>query len=260
MEGQGSREGSAGEEVGPEGSEGFDAMVEAIEEAERRQRLRGGLYALAAMLVVGVAVWSWMTYREDLYVPKVDLEEANQSTWERTNDPQCRGFIEEVGRIGEEFREYEDTIEGTLMSSDEEQIEELMGWFERMRGRLERAEASSAEANFRYEQSPRELGDWFDSVYRVMSYFEKLGEERLASLRGEDEGGVLVEGPGVGEEPAEREPLEDRVAAGLLSMNDGFQSFRVWHRASAHPCGAAEPGETPWRADEGSQGTQVDAR
>ena len=96
------------------------------------------------------------------------------------------------------------------------------------------------------------MREWFKGVdveLRLLDLQAEMQQKRLeAKARGETF--VPLEkkkkrGKIVGEKKKKRTPGE-KVDAAVLQLYDLFANFRVWHTASEHPCGAADPGETPW--------------
>lgn len=249
-------------------------MVSSIRRSERRQRVRVALYAAAVVVVAAVVVYAFFTYRDEFFVPKVDMDEAGKVAWEKTNDPQCRAMIEDVTVIGEDFREYESFVEENVLGDDPDDIREIKSRMEAFKARLNKAEELSEKSELRYQDSADQLDDWFDYVDTEIGFVERLADERLAQLEREaaaqesdatsgdssnksDVGGILVHSPDASVDKAEdddkpeKTPQERRDGA-LVALDGAFQSFRVWHSANAHPCGAAADDEQPWRPEEGA--------
>lgn len=275
-------------EVAPDDAYGDDeelaGMVSSIRRSERRQRVRVALYAAAVVVVAAVVVYAFFTYRDEFFVPKVDMDEAGKVAWEKTNDPQCRTMIEDVTVIGEDFREYESFVEENVLGDDPDDIREIKSRMEAFKARLNKAEELSEKAELRYQDSADQLDDWFDYVDTEIGFVERLADERLAQLEREsaaqgsdatsgesssesDVGGIVVHSPDASVDKAgdddkpEKTPRERRDGA-LVALDSAFQSFRVWHSANAHPCGAAADDEQPWRPEEGagsSDATDQDA-
>jgi hypothetical protein len=252
----------------PEEDEELEGMMSSIRKAERRQRVRAALYGLAVVVLAVVAVYAFFTYRDELFVPKIDMDEAGQEAWEKTNDPQCRTLIEQVTAIGKDFYEYESFVEAHLLGDDPDKIREIKRRMESFKARLNKAEKLSDEAELRYDDSARQLDEWFDYVDMEIGFVERLADERLAYLEREQareasgdagtsaDSGIVVYSPDAAELEQKRDKPkqspEERRDGALIALHDAFQNFRVWHSANAHPCGAAAEGEEPWRPEKGA--------
>ncbi|MGM0558579.1 MAG: hypothetical protein ACQEVA_19495 [Myxococcota bacterium] len=249
--------------------EDLDGMMSSIRKADRRQKVRAALYAVSVIVLIVVAIYAWYAYR-DQFIPNIDMEEAGQMAWEKTNDPQCRSLIDQVTEIGEDFYEYESVIEEHILGDDPEKIREIRRRLDTFEARLNKAEELSDDAELRYEDSARQLEDWFEYVDTEIGFVDQLAEERLAQLEREadsegagsdgsdEDGGILVYSADADQkarveddDAPEKTPVERRDGA-LIALHDAFQNFRVWHSANAHPCGAAAEDEKPWRPESGS--------
>lgn len=260
--------------------EELEGMMSSIRKAERRQKVRAALYAVAVIVLIAVGISAFFSYR-DVFLPQVDMEEAGKMAWEKTNDPQCRHLIAQVTEIGEDFTEYESVVEAHLLGDDPEKIREIKRRMEAFEARLNKAEELSGKAELRYEDSARQLDEWFDYVDLEIGFIKRLADERLAQLQrqaaaadtgdagaeaGESDAdaGILVHSPdaeaesGADEDEPEKTPEERRDGA-LIALHDAFQNFRVWHSANAHPCGSAAEDEKPWRPEEGPRSDKSSA-
>jgi hypothetical protein len=250
----------------------LEGMMSSIRKAERRQKVRAALYAVSAIVLIVVAVYAWFTYR-DQFVPNIDMDEAGQMAWEKTNDPQCRSLIAQVTAVGEDFYEYEKVIETHVIGDDPDKIREIRRRLDAFEARLNKAEKLSDEAELRYDDSARQLDDWFDYVDTEIGFVDRLAKERLAKLErdkpeasadagtdrqddaADKDAGILVHSADAdqkeGDDEPDKTPIERRDGA-LIALHDAFQNFRVWHSANAHPCGAAAGDEQPWRPEKGA--------
>lgn len=255
----------------PAEDEELEGMMSSIRKAERRQRVRAALYAVSTIVLIAVAVYGFFAYRDEL-MPAVDLDEAGQMAWEKTNDPQCRQLIDQVTVIGEDFNAYESVVEENLLGDDPDKIREIKRRMDSFEARLNKAEELSKKAQLRYEDSARQLDEWFDYVDMEIGFVRRLADERLAELEREaaekgegdasaekkgasqEDAGILVHSPDADEASEGDQPKkspEQRRDGALIALHDAFQNFRVWHSANAHPCGAAAEDEEPWRPSKG---------
>ena len=231
--------------------------IESIARAEQKRK-RAALIKLALgalfVLAAGSALIT-LGLKGDL-APEVDVAAQEAAVLLETNDPQCRGMISDVSAFATRFKN-EDVlvIEDEVLADSIDQVEGVRALLSTRREELERLRIASLESTLRYEDSPGELRDWFKGVDAEFRILDRRAEHRIASLQAKARGEEYVEfaptskkkkGKVVGEKPkVERTPRE-KVDAAVVKLYDLFASFRVWHTAGDHPCGAADDSETPW--------------
>jgi hypothetical protein len=263
----------------------FDAALDQFARAESARRRKGIVLALIAAIVAVGVFFVAVVFRDDLFESGVDVEEIDTRIAARTNDPQCRNMIAEVGELSERFFKLEPTIDAELLGDDPEAINEIRDEVARLQLRVDQIAEASQEANLRFDESRQQLDDWFEYIALELTFVDRLARERLAEIAAMTDGagdagtaadaaspkeanakaddGVVVKlgadagsksaaaGEDEGEDEAEQTPLERKRGA-LVALHDSFQKFRIWHTANAHPCGAADEGETPWKPAEGA--------
>lgn len=198
------------------------------ESRRRRRALLGG-----TLVLVGLAVFFWVmaTYGDTNFRPEV--EKGEQNVLSETNDPICRGVIEQVTAIGEKYFERESEIERSLGSNDREEVLKIQSFLEKQREELAAVSSTSEGAVLRYDVSRAELNRWFEFVDTEYGQLITLAGERVARL----------ESGGDGEQSAAAKKAEavslDLQGRALLAIHESFHSFRVWHSSSLHPCGSS---------------------
>lgn len=240
---------------GTEGEEIAEVGVIARAEAERRRR---GLAILAVGLiavVLGVGGLIMLAQGDDGALgPKIELEDSERETLAETNDPQCRAMIADVTAFGARFKGAVPTVE-KVTAAEVDEVKAGRAEVAKLREELEALRVASNKSNLRFDDSRAELTKWFKYVDTELRLLDLRGEKQLARLEAEARGETYVDldakkkkkrGKIVGEKPEpERTPEQKRDAA-ILAILDAFESFRVWHTAAMHPCGAADEGEQGW--------------
>lgn len=251
----------------PDDSDDFDQMVEEMGRAEAKRRRRGMLITSVVGIVVLIAFALVYMYRDDVFGGPVDVGEGEAEILAETNDPQCRQMIDDITAVGDDYFAYEKTIDQKLLGDDAEAIRGIRQKIDEFEARLTAARELSRESNLRFEDSPKQLTDWFEYMELELGFVDRLARERLAELEAADAAANADAGAGdagaeaAGDAPAgdeahgevvvqgdarpEKTPVERRDAA-LVAIHDAFENFRVWHAGGMHPCGKADPGETPW--------------
>jgi hypothetical protein len=264
----------------------FDQMLSSFAKTESHRRKKGLIYGLVALVIaVGLFLLAFV-FRNEVFGPPIDVEAGEEAIIDKTDDPQCRAMIADVHDLSERYFKLEATIDAELLGGDAKQIQKIRDEIARLQQRLDEIEEDSRAATLRFHQSSQELKDWFDYVELELSFVDRLAKERLAHLSSRDQSptkglkgdagaakkdvgpaendkqaagdvgtdaheGVVVE---KGEETTKKKTAtkdqktpKERKRGALIALHDAFQKFRVWHSSSAHPCGAADEGEKPWR-------------
>lgn len=240
-------------------SEPVDEIVTRLEAREKESRRKTVIVtALVLIPAILAVIFAWM-YRDRVLAPQLDIEGGEKEVLAETDDPQCRSMIASVTQVGEDFRARHAAIEKRILGDDPEALNTITSDIVELRDRLERAEGESGDANLRFETSREELDRWFAHVDNELRLLSELADERIAELEqaeeSDEEGDEGPEGEEGAEDkeseagapkPASTKTPEERRDGALLAVDDAFESFRVWHTGSLHPCGAADEDEEGW--------------
>lgn len=251
-----------------------DGELEEFRQREKARRRKLGILVITGFLAAATIFTVGVFFSSELFESGIDVEGIEAQITEHTNDPHCRETIADVSSLGEDFFKLEPTIDDKLLGEDAEAIKEIRDEILRMQQRLDEISERSAEANLRYDESRKQLDDWFDFVAVEFGFLSRLANEQLATLKAGEEAELAEEGEepdgerakereeidegvvvadGEADEPteekaSEKTPLERKEGA-LLAVHESFQQFRIWHTAGAHPCGAAPEGVDPWEPE-----------
>lgn len=186
--------------------------------------------------------------------PKVDRVQLAEDVVMESNDPQCRALIEDVTALGERYKsEHAATLEDVL-HADPDRVKLVRQRISALRKEADTLRIASIAANVTTQESREALPSWFKLVDTELRLLDLRAERHLERLDVESRGETYVEpksapkqkGKIIGQvEQPERSPQEKRDAA-ILSLHDAFANFRIWHSGTTHPCGPADPGESPW--------------
>lgn len=237
-------------------SEPVDEIVTRLEAREKKSRRKTVIVtALVLIPAILAVIFAWM-YRDQVLAPQLDIEGGEKEVLAETDDPQCRSMIASVTQVGEDFRARHAAIEKRILGDDPEALATIMSDVGELRDRLERAEVESGDANLRFDTSREELDRWFAHVDNELRLLSELADERLAEVEPAEESAEEGEEGTEGAEdedteaeapkPASTKTPEERRDGALLAVDDAFESFRVWHTGSLHPCGAADEDEEGW--------------
>lgn len=205
-----------------------ELALELVEMERKRMGRLIGLTAVVVVLIVGTLFWA-VERGGDLFRPNLDVEGGEAALFLETNDPICRGIIDDVREAGQDWKEREERFEAGLLSEDLEEVDQLKETARAFRSRMEAIAARVGDAVLRERSSPGQMRKWFSSQDHEFGLIEELAERRLQELRGDE----VEELGGLWERPEE---LRDRV---LMTIDENYQEFRVWVAAGGHPCGAA---------------------
>jgi hypothetical protein len=277
----------------------YDEMLSSFEKAESQRRRKGIIYALIGLMIGAGLFLLAFVYRDEVFGPPIDVEEGEEKILDMTDDPECRDMIAQVHTLSERYFKLETAIDEKLLGDDPQAIQEIRDEITRLQQRVDEIEEDSQEANLRFDDSRKELKEWFDYVSLEFSFIDRLAKERLAELNAAELNAAELNA--AGDDSAEKDPAElkdgaegakkkedsktadgeqapeqaqqeegvvveksketqkkeqraanqkspkERKEGALVAIHDAFQKFRVWHSSSAHPCGAADEGEKPWR-------------
>lgn len=220
-----------------------DEMLERLHEAERARRKRA-LAIGGGVAILGIAGFVLsVVFKDEVFRPELDVESGEVNVINDTNDPQCRAFIADITLIGRDYVELEPKLD-QLIGADSEAIGGLVEDLEELKTRIGAARETSKEANLRFEDSSREVNEWFRYIDNELTLLQRVGRDHIAELNAEKpDAGTVVED---GKPATSTKPMPERLSGATLAANEAFQKFRVWHTGGLHPCGAADEGETPW--------------
>lgn len=233
-----------GEGEGPR----IEELLDHFESGEKKRRAIS-MVAGVIIFVIGLsAVFSTVLFRTELFAPRYDIDAKEQETFEMTNDPACRQMIADVTTLGSEWLRSENDIEDALLSRDVNQLHEAEAVLGKFSARLEGIQTRSQKANLRFDHSRPELDRWFDFVQRELSVLRTVAAETRDELEPREQkyDDAAVEGEEGDAPEREAEPVRSSRERGelrdkaLIAIRDSFDSFRVWHTASQHPCGPAD--------------------
>lgn len=253
-----------------------DASFERFDRSERARKRK--IFMLALIVVAGglAVFFGSILYRDNRLTSNVDLDKIDSKVAERTNDPQCRDLIDQIDTLSARYFKLESQLETKLLGDDLNAHNEIRDEIARIQQRLDEISEFSLQANLRFDESRTQLDEWFDYVALELTFVDRLAREQIAKLKpsaeavhaGQDaadarpdngktdngEAGVLVaEGRDAQKTEEKQAPTQtpaERKQAALVALHESFQNFRIWHSASAHPCGAADDDETPWKPAE----------
>ena len=218
-------------------------LLERLEEVESARRTRALIVAAIVAIVLGGGLVFVFTFSETFFRPELDVESGEEEVLSATDDPQCRGMITQITTIGSDYKELEPKLDA-LIGDDQAEIERLIDELDALKRRIEDAKALSKDAALRFDDSPKQLRDWFKYIDNELTLLQRVGGDRLAQLRVDvPDGGTLVE---TGGKPVSTKPMPERLSGATLAANEAFHKFRVWHTGGLHPCGEAAEGEKPW--------------
>lgn len=256
-------------DTSPQPSADIDALFQRFQQAERARKIK--VFLLAALVLAGglIVFFGSVLFRENRLTANIDLEAIDAKAAARTNDPQCREMIAQVDQLSARYFKLEPQLDEKILEGTPDEINALRDEIARIQQRLDEIAEFSLQANLRYDTSRGELDEWFDFVALELNFVDRLGDEQLARLKEAAADATADDAPDSPPQPAEAAPEgvvvskgqdqhkksapeaptqtpEQRKEAALFALHDSFQNFRIWHTASAHPCGAADEGETPW--------------
>lgn len=212
----------------------------AIARAEAQRRKRGLMIAFGALVVAALVVLVGKTFGDQDV--EATLDKSEQDVLAKTNDPQCRELIAQVEALSARYREVEPKLTQGLLSPEVPTRLGALDTITSLRDAIKAQETASQAANLRYPQSRQELDEWFkyvDSELGVLVMANQTWQSLNDAVTEEDKAKALAKAP--------KQSPESLRDGATLALYNAFKSFRVWHSAALHPCGAADPGETPWQ-------------
>lgn len=223
--------------------ENQDKELGAIARAEHRRRKQALMVLIAVIAAGALVVFLGKTLGSKGV--EASIEKSEQEVIQKTNDPQCRALIDEVSAIEREFRAEEVAISADLLSEDEAKAAAVLDKIKALRAKLSAQQEASLKVNLRYDETRQELETWFKYIDNELDTLAQAAAKQKA-LKAIPEDGVEVKLTKKGKPTApEKSPQELRDGA-TLAIYNAFKSFKVWHSATMHPCGAADEGEVGW--------------
>ncbi|RDV36996.1 hypothetical protein DV096_15910 [Bradymonadaceae bacterium TMQ3] len=213
-----------------------DAALDELRAEEHRRLLRTTVLTLILGSALGFVAWWIATNTDTLLQSNLQVEAGEQEVLAVTNDPVCRGIIDEVTTFAADYEEREAFIEDNVLGDTEANVDQVRETAAAFRSRHREVSEQVEDAVLRERVFRRQLNDWFGFMDNEFRILEEMADRRLKELRGEE----LPEPEGAWDDMP---GLRDRV---LLTIDENFHAFRVWHQVGLHPCGAAPEGVTPW--------------
>lgn len=213
-----------------------DAALDELRAEEHRRLLRTAVLSLIVFSALGFVAWWMVTNTDTLFRPNLQVEAGEEEVLSATNDPVCRGIIDDITQISADYQEREIFIEDQVLGQDEASVDQVRETAAAFRSRHREVSEQVEHAVLRERSFRRQLNDWFGFMDNEFRILEEMADRQLKSLRGEEvpqPEGLWTDMP----------TLRDRV---LLTIDDNFHAFRVWHQVGLHPCGPAPEGVTPW--------------
>lgn len=228
-----------------------EPAIEALAKQEKGRLIRIlGISALFAVLITGAFIYVAKN-SETVFKPDLDIESGEKNVLKDTNDPQCRAIITSAKEIGVDFKEIDDELSKKLIDGSEAEVRPLLAKVLALKLRLKEVRETVPSATFRDFETlsasgiRAELKAWFKHVDHHFFFLERLANEHLETIEVKEkiEGTVVVDKK---KKKKYKKTPRQRLDGALLAISEAFQSFRVWHTGSLHPCGAASADETPW--------------
>ncbi len=226
-------------------------LLSALREAESKRRRSVMIGAAVILVFVVLSVVLSVTFSDEIFQPKIDVEDGEQDVLADTNDPQCREFISLVTEIGKDYEAIEPALQDELLGNDRAEIERLVAELDDLKERLEKAYEVSTQAELRFDESRSDINDWHRYIQNELHLLQRVANERLEALPKAEvpDAGTVVDNVAPekpADEPKSEKTPQERLDGATLAANESFQKFRVWHTGGLHPCGKAAEGETPW--------------
>ncbi len=229
-----------------------ETIIEELAKKEKARMLR--ILAISAVLALCITgAFIYIAKNSDtVFKPNLDIESGEKNVLKDTNDPQCRAIITSAKQIGVEFKAIDPDLSKTLIDGKEGEVRPLLAKVSALKLRLADIKDSVPSATFRDFETKsasgvqNELNAWFKHVDTHFFFLERLANEHLAEIEVKEktEGTIVVDKES--KKTKYKKTPRQRLDGALLAINEAFQSFRVWHTGSLHPCGAASKDETPW--------------
>lgn len=213
-----------------------DAALDELRAEEHRRLLRNAVLSLIVISMLGFVTWWMIANTDTLFRPNLQVEVGEEEVLAVTNDPACRGIIDEVTQIAADYEARELFIEQNVLGRDEANVEQVRETATAFRSRHREVSERVEDAVVRERVFRRQLNDWFGFMDNEFRILEEMADRQLKILRGEE----VSEPEGAWDDMA---GLRDRV---LLTIDENFHAFRVWHQVGLHPCGPAPEGVAPW--------------
>ena len=213
----------------------LDQIVEGLAAEERSRVLRVGILAAVILGAAGLSFWWMVENTEDLFRPNISAEEGEYEVWLDTNDPVCRGILDDISEATEDWAEREAFVADEIWGDDEENLVQVRETATAFRSRMAQIATRIDDAVLRDSEAPEQMKEWFGNQDNEFRILQEMAERRLNLVREQE----VEERGGMWENP---ENLRDTV---LLTVDDNYQEFRVWVAAGGHPCGPAPEGVEP---------------
>lgn len=196
-----------------------DALIEELRQTERRGRTRATIIFVTLMALGAAAIALGITFREELFRPRPDMEAIEQVAEHWSNDPACRELITQVDTQQQRWRAERQRIKGIWEATDPAAIDagrqELRGILDAYaleERRLEIAifqdrDTQTAEGKWIRTDIRKDIRQYFKHVIFYLKKMDSLlaarQEERVAAAQPPAEAGDagMLEVPGLGSVP-----------------------------------------------------------
>ncbi len=249
-----------------------DALIEELRQTERRGRTRATVIFVTLMALGAAAIALGITFREELFRPRPDMEAIEQVAEHWSNDPACRELIAQVDTQQQRWRAERQRIKGlweadpAAQDAGRQELRALIDTYELEARRLEIAifqdrDTQTAEGKWIRTDIRKDIRQYFKHVIFYLKKMDSLlaarQEERLAAAQppaeaGDDVG--VLEVPGLGSVPVvppragqkAAKPAEapaDTWERAWSMVTEDHEKWRIF-RQGPIPCGHRE-GEAP---------------
>lgn len=208
----------------------LEKLVEGLKRQEQARRKKTLILVIVVVALATAVMTAALFFQDDIMGPAIDVQAGEEDLLEKTNDPQCRGFIDTVTAEGVAYRNMMAGLQANLLGDKPAETQTYIDDLDALRKRLDDARIKSVDAELRFPDSRQELDDWFKHIDKELDLLMRLGQEKLNPPA----------------QSAFKKPPAELLDQAVLATHDAFENFRVWHTASQHPCGAASPDEKGW--------------
>jgi len=243
-------------------------VIASVRETEYRSRMKWTA-VFVSMVAVSIGLfalfWNYSTF---FFRPKPDMTEVKRVSFEKSNDPACRGLIEAIDGTAAEWREQRLTLKDLASNTDPDAIQNGR---KVLQAHIATYQYERRRAAIIITKDPNVTGDIVRYIKHITSFLKDMdralneiviGKAKEAAARNAGEGGEI--------KPFDTKALAERYARGWSKVNEDQEKWRVF-RQGAIPCGRRvgdvpnvpeseglfEAGQIiPGTAKEGNQGRQ----
>ena len=239
-------------------------VIASVRETEFRNRAKWTA-VFVSMVAVSIGLfalfWNYSTF---FFRPKPDMTEVKRVSFEKSNDPACRGLIEAIDATAADWREHRLALKELASSDDPDAIQNGR---KILQAHLATYQHERRRAAIIITKDPNVTGDIVRYIKHITAFLKDM--DRALNTIVID---MAREAAGTAREDAkeaEKSPQE-RYTRGWSKVNEDQEKWRVF-RQGAIPCGRRlgevpplpegdgmfEDGQIiPGTADDGNQGSQ----